>query len=150
LPGGLIYPDRNNFSPRMGFAWRPLTKGSLVVRGGYGIYYNSSVYNSIAANMAQQPPFAESLSVSSSTSTLLNLQTAFLQASTNATSSTYAIDPNYRVGYAQSWNITIQHDLPLSMFATAGYLGTKGTHLDQQFIPNSVAPGAAESLLPHD
>jgi hypothetical protein len=34
------------------------------------------------------------------------------------------------------------------MFATAGYLGTKGTRLDQQFIPNSVAPGATVSLLP--
>ena len=44
----------------------------------------------------------------------------------------------------------MQNDLPLGMFATAGYLGTKGTRLDQQFIPNSVAPGAAESLLPHD
>ena len=31
-----------------------------------------------------------------------------------------------------------------------GYLGTKGTRLDQQFIPNSVAPGATESSLPHD
>ena len=36
------------------------------------------------------------------------------------------------------------------MFGTIGYLGTKGTRLDQQFIPNSVAPGAAESALPHD
>jgi hypothetical protein len=44
----------------------------------------------------------------------------------------------------------VQHDLPLSLFATAGYLGTKGTRLDQQFIPNSVAPGAAESLYPHN
>src|SRR5450756_2790551 len=36
LPSSLIHPDRNNFSPRLGFAWRPLNKGSLVVRGGYG------------------------------------------------------------------------------------------------------------------
>src|SRR5262249_49354612 len=64
--------------------------------------------------------------------------------------STYAIDPNYRVGYAQSWNITVQHDLPRSFFATVGYLGTKGTRLDQQFIPNSVAPGATESALAHN
>ena len=44
----------------------------------------------------------------------------------------------------------MQHDLPLGMFATAGYLGTKGTRLDQQFIPNSVAPGATASELPHN
>ncbi len=46
--------------------------------------------------------------------------------------------------------LSVQHDLPFGMFATAGYLGTKGTRLDQQFIPNSVAPGAAESVLPHN
>ena len=36
------------------------------------------------------------------------------------------------------------------MFGTIGYLGTKGTRLDQQFIPNSVPPGAPESALPHN
>jgi hypothetical protein len=143
---GTLHPDRNNFSPRLGFAWRPLTKGSLVVRGGYGIYYNTSVYNQIASNMAQQPPFAESLSASGATS----LQTGFLSATTQSTASTYAIDPNYRVGYVQTWMITVQHDLPFSLFATAGYLGTKGTRLDQEYIPNSVAPGATESSLPHN
>ena len=150
LPAALIYPDRTNFSPRLGFAWRPLTKGTLVVRGGYGVYYNTSVYNIIAGNMAQQPPFAESLSVASSGGSPLNIQNAFLAASTNANASTYAVDPHYRIGYAQTWSLTVQHDLPFSMFGTIGYLGTKGTRLDQQFIPNSVAPGATESALPHD
>ena len=149
LSSGLINPDRNNFSPRIGFAWRPSTKGSLVVRGGYGIYYNTSVYNLVASNMAQQPPFAQSLSVSGSAADPLNIQSAFLQATTQASTSTFAVDPNYRIGYAQTWNLSIQHDLPLHMFGTIGYLGTKGTRLDQQFIPNSVAPGAVESIYPH-
>lgn len=150
LPDSLIHSDRNNFSPRIGFAWRPLNTGSLVVRGGYGTYYNTSVYNVIAGNMAQQPPFAQSLSVSSSAASPLSINTGFLAATNTTSMSTYAIDPNYRVGYAQTWTITVQHDLPLGMFATAGYLGTKGTRLDQQFLPNSVAPGAVESLLPHN
>ena len=150
LPNSLIRPDRTNFSPRVGFAWRPLNKGSLVVRGGYGAYYNTSVYNIIAGNMAQQPPFAQALSVSASTANPLNIDTGFLSASNQSLSSTYAVDPNYRIGYAQTWTLSVQHDLPLGMFATAGYLGTKGTRLDQQFIPNSVAPGAAVSLLPHN
>jgi hypothetical protein len=107
------------------------------------------VYNILAANMAQQPPFAESLSVSSSAANPLSLTNAFLSASTNAVTSTYAIDPNYRIGYAQTWSVSLQNDLPFSMFGTVGYLGTKGTRLDQQFIPNSVAPGAEESTLPH-
>jgi hypothetical protein len=150
LPSSLIHPDRNNLSPRVGFAWRPLQKGSLVVRGGYGAYYNTSVYNIIAGNMAQQPPFAQSLSVSGSAANPLNITNGFLLASGDTLTSTFAIDPNYRIGYAQTWTVSVQHDLPLGMFATAGYLGTKGTRLDQQFIPNSAPPGATASELPHN
>jgi hypothetical protein len=145
----LIRPDRNNISPRLGFAWRPLTNGSLMVRGGYGLYYNTSVYSLIAGSMAQQPPFAQALSVASSAANPLSIQNGFLAAANQTLTNTYAIETNYRIGYAQSWNLTVQHDLPFSFFGTAGYLGTKGTRLDQQFIPNSVAPGATESALPH-
>lgn len=148
IPGSLN-PDRNNFSPRLGLAWRPSAKDSLVLRAGFGIYYNTSVYNLIAANMAQQPPFAQLLNASRSIETPLTLNTGFLLATNSSAASTYAIDPNYRTGYAQTWNFSLQHDLPLSMIGTVGYLGTKGTRLDQQFLPNSVPPGAAESLLPH-
>jgi hypothetical protein len=148
LPDALIRPDRNNFSPRAGFAWRPLTQDSLVVRGGYGIYYNTSVYSLIASNMAQQPPFAQVLSVSNSVSNPLTIENGFVSAASQSQSSSYAVDPNYRVGYAQTWSLSVQHDLPFSLFATAGYLGTKGTRLDQQFLPNSVAPGLAASSLP--
>lgn len=146
---GSINPDRNNFSPRLGLAWRPSASHSLIVRAGYGIYYNTSVYNIIAGNMAQQPPFAQVLNVSRSVTDALTLNRGFLLATSSATGSTYAIDPNYRIGYAQSWNLSLQHDLPLSMIGTIGYLGTKGTRLDQQFLPNSAPPGAVESLLPH-
>ena len=151
LPDSLIRPDRRNFSPRIGFAWRPpFKKGSMVVRGGYGIYYNTSVYNIIAGNLAQQPPFAQALSVSNSPANPLNINTGFLAMSNQPSNNTFAVDPNYRIGYAQIWTLTVQRDLPFGMFGTAGYLGTKGTRLDQQFIPNSVPPGAPESSLPNN
>jgi hypothetical protein len=149
LPDALIHPDRNNFAPRIGFAWRPGANRSMVVRGGYGVYYNTSVYNIIAGNMAQQPPFAQVLNVTNSATTPLTIANGFLLASSGLSESTYAIDPNYQIGYAQTWTLSVQHDLPWGMFATVGYLGTKGTRLDQQFIPNSVPPGAVESALPH-
>ncbi len=150
LPASLVRPDRNNFAPRIGMAWRPQSNRSLVIRAGYGMYYNTSVYNIVASNMAQQAPFAQVLSASNSTATPLTIERGFLLASSATASSTYAVDPNYRIGYAQTWTLTLQHDLPLGMFATAGYLGTKGTRLDQQFLPNSVAPGATESTLTHN
>ena len=122
-----------------------------MVRGGYGIYYNTSVYNIIAGNMAQQPPFAQSLSVSSSPANpLTSAERVPAGVDPRPAPALTPSIPNYRIGYAQTWNLTVQHDLPFAMFGTIGYLGTKGTRLDQQFIPNSVAPGAVESALPHN
>ena len=146
---GLLNSDANNVSPRLGFAWRPRNGHSLVFRSGYGLYYNTSVYNTVAANLAQQPPFAQTVNASTSAANVLTLQNGFVTNSAAGLSNTYAVDPNYRIGYAQSWNFTVQSDLKFGLFGTAGYLGTKGTRLDQQFLPNSVAPGAVESIYPH-
>jgi hypothetical protein len=37
---GLIYPDKNNFAPRFGFSWDMLGNAKLVMRGGFGIFYD--------------------------------------------------------------------------------------------------------------
>jgi hypothetical protein len=59
----LIRPDKRGFEPRVGIAWRPLPASSLVIRAGYGVYYDTSVYQTIATQMAQQYPLSKSLSV---------------------------------------------------------------------------------------
>ncbi len=47
-PDSLIDPDQHGIQPRVGIAWRPLLASSLVIRAGYGIYYDTSVYQPIA------------------------------------------------------------------------------------------------------
>jgi hypothetical protein len=143
FPQSLIHPDRNNFSPRIGIAWRPAGRRSTVIRAGYGIYYNTSAYNAIANSMAQQPPLSVAWSVAASASNPLTLENGFPLSTATGTTNTFAIDPNYRVGYAQTWTVAVQHSLPMAMFATVSYLGTKGTRLDQQYLPNSVPAGYA-------
>jgi hypothetical protein len=44
----------------------------------------------------------------------------------------YALDPNYRLGYVQIWNLDIQRQLPGNVQLNVGYNGAKGTHLDTQ------------------
>ena len=58
FPDALINPEKNAFSPRVGLAWRPTSKGHLLVRSGYGMFYNGSIYNQFASRLASQPPFA--------------------------------------------------------------------------------------------
>ncbi len=53
---GLIYPDRNNFSPRFGFAWDTLGDAKLVVRGGGGIFYDIED-GALNLQFGGQPPF---------------------------------------------------------------------------------------------
>jgi hypothetical protein len=140
--GQTLNPDRNGVQPRMAFAWRPLAASSLVVRGGYGVYRNTSVYQSIVSQMAQQAPLSKSLSVQNSAATPLTLANGF-NVAPPPTPNTFAVDPNFRIGYAQTWNLSIQRDLPASLQMTAIYTGSKGTRLMQEFLPNTYPTGVA-------
>ena len=137
----LIQPDKNNLAPRFGFAWRPFAASSVVVRGGYGIYFDNSIYQSIANQMAQQAPLSTSLRVQNSPENPLTLADGF-RGSPNITATTFAIDPRFRVGYAQNWQLSAQRDLPFALQMVATYLGVKGTAGVQQFLPNTFPRGA--------
>jgi hypothetical protein len=130
----------SGFEPRVGIAWRPVSGSSVVVRSGYGIYYDTSVYQTIATQMAQQAPLSKSLNVQNSAACPLSLANAFTACPT-ITPDTFAIDPNFRVGYAQNWDFSVQSDLPGSLQLTASYLGTKGTRGLQEFLPNTYPVG---------
>lgn len=147
---GLINPDRNNFGPRAALAWKvPFIKRSTIVRAGYGIYYNGQIYNTFALKLAQQPPFAISNSVNTSLAGVLTLADGFLATSEDDITNTAAVDRFFRTPYAQTWNFTVQHELPRGFFVELGYLGTKGTHLDVETLPNQgpTATATAQNQL---
>lgn len=141
LPDALIRPDTNNWAPRFGLAWRPLNSGP-VIRAGYGIFYNGSIYEQLAATMLNQPPFALAQTSVTSPNRLLTLSNGFPGQGSKAVANTAAVDPNYHVGYAQIWNLTIETPISSTFTAEATYTGTKGTHLDLILAPNQATPGA--------
>jgi len=144
FPNSLIQPDRRDFAPRGGLAWKPSSKHSTVVRVGYGIYYNPTALNRLATELSEQPPFAETQTLTTSTANLLTLQNGLATAPTNATVlNTYAVQKDYKVGYAQSWNVSVQQNLSRSFFIELSYLGTKGTDLDTETVPNRAALGSS-------
>jgi hypothetical protein len=141
-PGSLIRPDRRLVSPRIGISWRPIPASTIVIRAGYGIYPDTSVYQSIVLQMAQQAPLSKSLDVQNSTACPLTLADGFTPCS-SVTNETFGIDPNFRIGYAQQWQLSVQRDLPFAMQMTATYSGVKGTHGPQEILPNSYPLGEA-------
>jgi hypothetical protein len=112
-----------------------------VIRAGYGIYRNTNVFQSIALLLAQQPPFSKTLSVENSRANPLTLANGFVAPGGDA-SNTFAIDPAFRVGLAHNWQVSLQRDLPASLTIIATYLGTRGRHLMQEFVPNTFPTGA--------
>ncbi|HEY6307067.1 MAG TPA: TonB-dependent receptor [Candidatus Angelobacter sp.] len=129
-PAGLINTSHFDFAPRVGLAWKPLSK--TVVRAGYGINYNLAQYGAMATQLGFQPPFAVSQINPAPTPTSLTLQNGFPKgvASPNHITNTYAVDPNYQLPYVQTWNLNIQQEIKSSIVVNIGYTGSKGTHLD--------------------
>jgi hypothetical protein len=132
LPASLVRPDRNNFAPRFGFAWKPFSK--TVVRGGYGINYNTGAYQGIAQQMALQPPFATTATNIQTASGELTLQNGFPVPT--GVANNYAVNPNYRLGYVQIRNLDIQQQIRPTLLLNIDYTGTKGTDLDILEAPN--------------
>jgi len=144
LPDSLIRPDRDGWAPRGGLAWKPSSKHSTLVRLGYGIYYNPTALNRLATELSEQPPFATTQRLTTSIANPLTLENGLATAPTNATVlNSYAVQENYKIGYAQSWNVSVQQNLSRSFFIELSYLGTKGTDLDTETVPNRAAIGSS-------
>jgi hypothetical protein len=152
FPDSLIRPNYHEFQPRLGFAWRPDAKGRMVVRGGYGIYYNTSVYQPLANLMSQQAPLSVSVTQPNSPAVLplFTMANGFGTPLLNptATPQTFGLDPNFHIGYVHYWQLSLQRNLPWALVATLTYNGNKGTHQVQQFLPNTVPTGAPASGFP--
>jgi hypothetical protein len=142
FPRALIDADPKNFSPRVAMAWRPTQKRHIVVRAGYSIFYVGSIYAELPGRLASQPPFASNNNIQASINNPLRLATGFTVASTKLINNGFVIDRNYRDGYAQTWNFSIEQNLTKTWVLELSYIGTKGTRLDIQRAPNRAAPGS--------
>jgi hypothetical protein len=140
-PAGLVNPDYKLFSPRIGIAWKPFKNRQLVVRSGYGIYYNGSAYSSIGSQLAGQPPFTQTDSLITSATTPLTLQNGFPSIPSTSIANTFSVDKNYHPGYAQTWTASVQQSFGRSWVVEVAYNGTKGTDLDVLQEPNRAPLG---------
>ena len=143
-PRDLIYPEHNNFSPRIGIAVR--ADKDTVVRAGYGINYAVGQYAKFIQDFAFQPPFANvQTNEASSGGANITLANGFLPM--GQSEGNYAVNKNYRLPYVQVWNINLQRTLPLGIVLNIGYNGSKGTRLDIVNAPGRTANSSSSGVF---
>ena len=128
MPRGGYQPDRNNFAPRLGLAWRPGQKGT-VWRAGYGIYYDQAALATGEGLYFNAPYYVSNLYYSLAQFPL-SLSDPFPANYPLASPPTaLAFQRNFRTPYAQQWNFSVQREAGREQAMELAYAGSKGTKL---------------------
>ena len=149
IPRALIHGKYDNFEPRIGIAWQPtFIKPKTVVRAGYSIFYNASIYVTVAKELTYQPPVDTAQTLVSSATAPLTFQDGLLpQESTIPLLNTASVSPFYKPGYAQIWTLGTETSFSQNWILDLTYTGTKGTDLDILRAPNRAPLGTPQSNI---
>jgi hypothetical protein len=145
IPRSGYQSDRDNFAPRLGFAFLPFGTPRLVTRGGYGIFYDKENWNS-HAGLNNQPMFRTSLQYDRPGS----ISNAFTSPSTTPLPNVNAMQDDFRDASYQQWNVFVESEAFQNTMIGVGYVGSKGTNLPAQKDYNQPSPGtgAAQARRP--
>jgi hypothetical protein len=131
-PGtALWHPQKDDFAPRLGVAWQPLS--NLVLRAGAGIFYDLG-YSEVADLTGAFPYLQEKLI--RNTSFPLNAAAAAPSPFTTAPPALYfvVVDPNHVLPRTYEWNVAVERTFGNAQLLTVTYLGAAGRKLMRQDI----------------
>jgi hypothetical protein len=139
VPRSGIPSGANNLAPRIGFAWSPAK--NLVLRGGYGIFYDAGMFE-VSSALYYNPPYFTIRTFFPTARGLLTLQNPFpLSSGSIPPASLSTLAPDMRTPYLQSWNLNVQYAIDrLGTFSIA-YGASKGTKLIRSLDLNQPPPG---------
>ncbi len=135
--GGLWAPDRNNFAPRLGFAWDMFGDGKSSIRGGYGLAYERN-FGNVTFNVIQNPPNYAVMSLFN------NVDVPNLQITTNNAGPLAGTSPPTKVlpatslrhvredivnAYAHFYSLAFQRELSRGNVLSVEYSGSRGEKL---------------------
>jgi hypothetical protein len=144
----VVDAPKRDFAPRVGLAWDPFGKGRTSIRTGYGIFYDQVLNGTYEQNIGTNPPFQETFTISGTRldQPLPAGQTVTAAASTAALT-IRALQTNWKDPYMQHWSLDFQQQFGSTgkTVVTAGYFGSKGTHLIGAFELDEIPPGKAST-----
>ena len=131
--------DKLNFAPRFGFAYDVKGNGTMALRGGYGIAYDSALFGIYEQNIFQNVPFVSAPNIPNTTldnpaggQPSVNLNPFVIRGTS----------PKFSTPYSQQFSLDLQQELAPSMILDVGYFGSVSRHLIGIVDINEVQPGA--------
>lgn len=155
LPRSLQNTDRNNWAPRIGFAWK--TPFAFVVRGGFGLFYAQDEAFGVSQRMTNNPPWVgvggfSLVSDQTNISTTIPLSGTLPARPSGPDVSNYKFDPRstvqirswptrYTLPYVEQWNLSVQKELRRNLVWEVNYVGNHGVKLYGAYEGNQPVPG---------
>jgi len=148
MPRGGYEADRNNFAPRVGVAWTPRKSGTMVVRGGYGIYYNQGALATGEGLYFNAPYYNFNLYVPYPGVPPVTLQNPFPRTYPIVLpKSGTAYQRDLKTSWLDHWNFGIQQQFGASRVAEIAYVGSRGHNMVAARDINQPKPGVAQPNL---
>jgi len=177
-PQGANFPDKNDWAPRLGFAWDPFKSGKTSVRGGVGMFYDvlkgedNLQYNGQAPFFGFTNPFFPDCSVAGNCTP----PTGFMSNPFTTTGTpnpfpskppapnidfnaagflpfggggVFFVDPHLRTPYTWQYNLNIQRELVKNLAVEMGYVGCQSRKLTTLVDNNAFDPATLSSGTPH-
>jgi len=174
-PRGMVFPgdagitrstyqtDKNNFGPRVGFAWDVFKNGRVSLRGGYGIYYDTVISETTLQFLTAPPfaiqPFADCTTIdnpfqNAQCTTPIPQPFPFTPVKPGGTFDFTTVapigmtinEPGFKTPYSHQYNLNVQWEFRKNYLLEVGYVGTTGVNLltrreinPAQLLPSGVS-----------
>jgi len=137
-------PDRNNFAPRIGFAWDLKGDGRTAIRGNYGVFFDRQIGATVSATDGNTPGFSslaetfpnQVLGADNRAGVAIPLTPApaapIVSLPVNRSFTTTVLNPKLRTGYLQSFSLNLQREVFRNTVVEAAYVGSRGVKLFMQ------------------
>lgn len=139
--GGMIFPDRNDWAPRLGFAYSPLGNNRLILRASYVINYSPLRPQDAPRFFRNYPFYSIENAVSPVDVPDIDLSNPF-NSLTPTELTLSLLEPRFRTNYQQEWRFTIETEFIRHWNLKIGYAGIKSSHRPRTIPTNIPLPGS--------